>query len=398
MKKLLMPIRKRIYLISAIIILLLSLLFSYLMIQSMNYHSFNTQTLVGSIYLDNIEESQYANHITSEVEDWKNKSTYKIIYQNISLEVNLDYFNLDISQTIDDIRIGENNLLAFEFSNQSEIQLINEMENVFSENIINQMIDQSFFNTLLSDLETMNVLKTYRLEDFLEDDLSSTVIDTITINNINAEDVNHITSIISQISIYEKSRFSILDSLSNEALSNEQLSIIASGIQKVTMLTPFNGYIFNQYKDAPSWSEDGLNVRILKTNQFDFSFYNPLDFNYTIQINKSSDTSISLSLIGYPFINQYTIQSNEEVQLDYQTIYIENTTIDETTENIIIIDDVDEVTYHLLIQSGVNGKILSWERTVIYPDLSESTSIIYREIINPIPEIYQENIVQKEGE
>lgn len=140
-----------------------------------------------------------------------------------------------------------------------------------------------------------------------------------------------------------------------------------------------------------------MNVSVLKTNNYDFSFYNPLDFDYTIKITKASDTSITFELIGYPFANKYTITKIDETILSYPTLYYDNELLNASTENVIVIDTDTETIYHLVEQAGIDGRVVAFTRTTTKPDLTTESEIIYREIYFPTPEIIQENIIPKDG-
>lgn len=398
MQNLLLFIKKRLILISAILLLCLSVFFAYTIFKSMDYFNLNKQTIVGTIYLENIEESQYTSFITSEIRDWKNKSTYKVTYQGFELEIDLDYFVLDITDTISSIKKGQSSEVQFSITDSSKALLLAEFANAFSSDIIDSLLYDTFVDTLTSHMEKMNIFKIYNLENYLEDSLGASVIDSVTIDNINSVDVDNITALVSTVNIDQNARFSLLEALTDYTLTNTQLSIIASGIQNVTTSTPFFGYIYTQNTNLPTWGEEGINVSVLKTNNFDFSFFNPLEFDYLINIAKVSDTSISIELVGYPFSTKYSVTSIENIVLQYDTVYHEDETIDETTVNVIIIDEEEDMIYRLLEEPGVDGKIISWVRTSTNPDLTITTEILYIETYYPTSEIYQENIVPKVGE
>jgi len=398
LQNLLLFIKKRLILISAILLLCLSVFFAYTIFKSMDYFNLNKQTIVGTIYLENIEESQYTSFITSEIRDWKNKSTYKVTYQGFELEIDLDYFVLDITDTISSIKKGQSSEVQFSITDSSKALLLAEFANAFSSDIIDSLLYDTFVDTLTSHMEKMNIFKIYNLENYLEDSLGASVIDSVTIDNINSVDVDNITALVSTVNIDQNARFSLLEALTDYTLTNTQLSIIASGIQNVTTSTPFFGYIYTQNTNLPTWGEEGINVSVLKTNNFDFSFFNPLEFDYLINIAKVSDTSISIELVGYPFSTKYSVTSIENIVLQYDTVYHEDETIDETTVNVIIIDEEEDMIYRLLEEPGVDGKIISWVRTSTNPDLTITTEILYIETYYPTSEIYQENIVPKVGE
>ena len=397
MHNFLISIKKRIVLIVSILLLVLSLFFSYTILKSMDYFNLNKQTIVGTIYLDNIEEFQYKSYISSKVNEWENKSTYKVIYQEYILDIDLSYFNLDIDNTIDSIQEGKNNKVKFNITNESKEILLNEFIDTFSIDIINSFDFDLFLENLISHLEDMNIFKTYNLEDFLNPSISETIIDSVTISNLAIDDVDNITDSLNHLIITKYSRFYLLEECDDLTLTNNQLSILASSIQKITKATPFSGYIFNQNTESTGWNDIGMNVRILKTNNYDFSFYNPLSFDYTINIRRLSLTSITVELVGYPFSTKYSVSQVVEEVLPYPTIYYNNDLLDALTDNIIIIDTDSDTIYHLLIQAGIDGEIIVFTRTSTKPDLTVTTEIIYREIYFSTPEIMQENIVPKAG-
>ncbi len=397
MRSLFLSIKKRALLIVSIILLFLSVFFSYTMFNSLGYFNLNKQTIVGTIYLENIDEFQYASYISSKVKEWETKSTYRVVYQEYSLDIDLSYFDLDIDRTISNIQEGEINKVKFNISDESKTILLNEFINTFSTDIINSFNYNLFLDNLISHLEDMNIFKVYSLENFLDSSISETIIDSVTINNIDTTDVNNITTLLNEITITNNDRFSILEKCNDFNLSNNQLSILASGIERITEKTPFNGYIFSQNFEDVGWNEEGINVSILKTNNYDFSFYNPLDFDYTIKITRASDTSITFELIGYPFANKYSITKTNESILAYPTLYYDNESLNASTENVITIDTDTETIYHLVEQTGIDGRIVVFIRTTTKPDLTTESEIIYREIYFPTPEIIQENIIPKDG-
>jgi len=369
--------------------------FAYQIFNTLGYFDLNNQTLVGTIYISNYEESQYPSIISSEINNWKDKSTYKIIYQDCELNIDLDYFVIDTNSTISNISEGQNNQVYFTLSDDNRTLFNNDLIETFSNNIFDEVDIELLLSSINAGMENMNILKHYNLEDFFDSDLSSSLLDTIQISNIDSSDVDAITDYISSIDILSNERFSLLDTLNDNDLTNNQLSILASGLIKSTNKTPFSGYIFEQNQILPVWADEGLNVRILKTNNYDLSFYNNSDFDYNIEISEIDSTTLQFSLIGYPFVSSYSVSKIEEIIISHDTLYIDNDLLDETTTNIIIIDTVTETTYRLLTQTGADGKVLSYKRTETLPDLSEVSRVIFREIYYPISEIYEENIVLK---
>ena len=93
----------------------------------------------------------------------------------------------------------------------------------------------------------------------------------------------------------------------------------------------------------------------------------------------------------------YSVSKIEESIIAFHTEYTENLDLNDTTPGIIVIDEATETTYLLLMQEGVDGKVLSYVRTVTLPDSTQYTQIIYLEIYYPTTELYDQNVVEKAG-
>lgn len=355
------------------------------------------ETSVGFIYLGNYEPSQYGNILTQRVQQWKNTADYKIIYQNNEYIIDLAWFDFDIDQTINQMTPDQNNQAFFILSTTNDTLLKNELENMFTTSIVSQFAYQWFIDDLLEDMGTLKNRKVYQLIDYLDEATSIHIISETNISSIDSLDVTKIIEEVEEIEIFENSRFSMLSYLSDTTLNNTQLSIIASAMQKLMIETHFNGFIFEQNPTLPTWAEIGSNVRILKVNQYDFSFFNGLNHRYTITLEKLSDTSITFKLIGYPYITEYESSQDIEVIIPYQTIIIDNPEIDETTPGVIITETDTEFIYQVVTQTGVDGYVVFFYRTIT-PNLSDPVTItLYNEQYFPIHEIIEQNIQEKVG-
>jgi len=361
----------------------------------MGYFQTSDSTLVGTISLSADEENQFSAVITKGVYDWRVDADFTIQYQGFQYMINLDMFDVLIDETIQSIVPGDNNLVLFELSESNQTTLLNELSLVFSTDLISDLNYDALFNDVIFDMGSMNILKHYRLEQYLYPQLEETVIDSVIINSLTTNDVDSITGVVTSLMINADSRFSLLSTLSAFSLTNTQLSIVASEIQYVTRNTPFSGFIFSQNYPLPDWADEGMNVKILQTNNYDFTFYNDIDLNYTIEISRVSDSAINIALIGYPFAADYETDQTEEMIIPFEIEYYDNPALNAATPDIIIIDNTEETIYRLLIEAGQDGQIVCFTRTITLPDSTEYTEIIYREIYFPTTQIYQENIVEK---
>ena len=158
----------------------------------------------------------------------------------------------------------------------------NEIILQFTSEVTESIDMNAFVEELMIDISELKTRKVYYLADYLDAQIADTVIDQIQISSILNADLEKIISEVDSITIATNSRFSLLNQMGELPLTNEQLSIIGSGIQAVSMNTNFNGFNFEQNYTFPDWAETGQNVRILKVNQFDFTFFNGFDFEYQI--------------------------------------------------------------------------------------------------------------------
>ncbi len=397
--KIILFIKHNIYLAVTAVVFLLSLAFAATTIGVLGLGDGSDETSVGFIYLGNYNQDQYAGVLQDKIGIWKSSAEYVIQFQDYEYEIELSYFSFDSAKTISEITSNEQNTAYFILSESNRQIIIDAMQTTFTKDIADYIDYDAFFLKIHEDLGKLTSFKTYPLCQFLDPVLAENVIDSTQISNINPTDVSTILSQIGTISITGKQRFSLLDALKHTSLSNEQLSIIASGIQKITMNTSLYGFVFQSYQTLPSWAEAGKNVRILKVNQYDFSFYSNLVYPLSIRISGVNTTSLQFELLGYPFITAYSTAAVLQTIVPYDTVYIDDETLDASTPGIIIFEDTDDaITYHLLIKAGVNGSVVSYIRTIVKLGENPMTQRLYNEETIAINAIIHQNTVEKVGD
>lgn len=389
-------IKPRVYYLAVFTLLVLSGIFSLVMIHIFSILPEHDQTFVGTIAVSNYDESRYENIIQLNLLEWEEESIYKISYQNIDYTFPLSYLVADLESTINNIQKNKINDVFYTFSSEDEVFLIQDLENIYTSSVIDSLSIERLTNDILRDASKMETTNTYYLETYLDETSQDTILSTKTIYHIDNTDVTTITDTVQEIEILSNERFYLLDSLSLYSLTNEQLCIIASGLLGVAVESHFTGFIFEQNPSLYTWSEQGLNVRILNANQYDFSLFNPYRYNLKLSISKLSDTSIQFDLIGYPYVNDYLSSINSKTSIPYSTTYIQNDTINPTTPNVIITETDDEYIFHVLISEGINGEILEITRTTTFSDGTTSTDILYYETYSKVDAIYEENAIDKE--
>ncbi|PKK94392.1 MAG: hypothetical protein CVV60_06665, partial [Tenericutes bacterium HGW-Tenericutes-5] len=369
--------KRNIYFTITLIVLLLSITFAGMTLAVFSFGKAVDQTSIGFIYLGNYEENEYAVIIENQIDLWKDYVDYRIQYQDYTLELDLDFLDLDINQTLDQITKDTDNQAYFTVSTSNYTMIEDEIKTYFTTGITTSFDMDAFMDRLLSDVSELKNRKVYELIEFLDDQVGLSVVQETQIDQIDALDVNQIIQEVQTIKIDAESRFSLLEKIGELNLTNEQLSIIASGIQVVSLNTNFNGFIFEKNYTLPSWASSGQNVRILRVNQFDFSFSNNSDMSYDVTIEKTNDTTLTFKLIGYPYITSYVTTSVFQVEIPFQTIYLTNDTIDELTPNVIITETDTEYIYQLLVQPGVLGQVSFYIRTETRPGQAGITTRLF---------------------
>ena len=399
MKRIAFYFKHNIYFMISLITLFLSVMFAIVMLIALDLGERVKETSVGFIYLGSYSEDQYENVLTSKVTQWQAAADFELIYQGYEIDIDLTIFDFNANQTVNNIETNKNNNAHFSLSAENETLLMTHFEDSLTPTIYQAFDTESFLEDVLADMSSLKNRKVYQLKSYLSESLNVSVIQTTTIDQIDLADVNQISETVESLEILGTSRFSILNTLgSNPDLDNNQLSIIASALQKLTLNTHFEGYVYSSHLVLPVWAEPGMNVRVLKVNQFDFSFYNRLSDTFTIDIEKVSDDSLSFTLKGYPYMTSYASSVDESVVIPFNTLYIENASINETTPGVIITETDTEFIYELIITPGVTGKVISYFKTITPLHGSSTTVKVYDEQYVASPETREQNIVLKDGE
>jgi hypothetical protein len=354
------------------------------------------RTSVGFVYLGDKNENQYGSILSQEINQWMNEAMYTIYFQEYSYDLDMSQFTFDTSRTLQLLRKNVNNRAYFTMTSENELLLESDLRYEFSDLVIDSFDMEAFVDDILSDMQLLFIKKEYQLESYLADEIALTEIDTTQITNINLLDVNHITDALTEIIIPKNQRFSLLTTLQNITLTNNQLSIIASGLQGIVDVTSMSGFSYEQNRSLPVWASPGQNVRILQVNKYDFTFFSHLNYDLVVTIEKIDDQTIEFKLIGYPFVTDYQVVAVDLMVIPYPTFYYDNPDI-VTDPNVVITDTETETHYSLKIQDGIDGLVIYYYREVTKLHEEMLSYRIYDEQYLPTPEIYYEYLVIKEG-
>jgi hypothetical protein len=389
--------KRNIYFMISIITLFLAVVFAMTMFFVNDISNPPSSTTLGSIYLGAYEEEQYENVINNEIETYLSQAVYEISYQDATYTIDLSLFDYNSYLTITSLMEDQENIAFFSLSDTNKATLENEIELNFSTRVFSVLNIDDLINQIIDDIGHMTSLKQYQLADFFIESANQSVLNQETLNNIKSSDVSQIDLLVDQIVLEPHSRYSVLERLATLDLTNEQLSVISTGVLKVLAKSHINGFMFNTNPLIPNWASIGYNVRVLKVNQYDFSFFNSFDYTYYIDIEQTTSISLTFTLTGVPFVNEYDVETENKIVVPRDTIYYDNDLLDENTPNIIINETDEDTTYLLLIEDGYDGNIYYINRIVtdIFGNITKYK--LYEEQYNPESRIYERFVVEKEG-
>ncbi len=398
MKNFISYFKRNIYFMVSIITVIIASLFAITMFIVNDISNQPAQTTLGSIYLGGHESSQYSSVVTNEINMFVTQANYEIEYQDEIYVLPIDLYKFEKDETLNSLVDDQKNQVIFSMSDENKIILETELESIFSSKVINLLDMDKLNDQILTDLGQMLSRKQYHLDAYFIDLAYETELNKENISLIPLlEDTNKIAANVQSIEILPKSQFSLIETLGMMDLNNEQLSIIANGMLKVLMKSHMNGFTFETYPESPVWAPNGFNVRILKVNGYDFTFFNPYDFGYKIEIDKLTDSSLTFTLIGVPYVVSYDFTITLKTIIPSEQIYITKDAISDPLADVIIIETETETIYRALQTLGSDGKIVDVTRTSTNNEGITTSLKLYDVLYPDEPTIYEQYIVEKGG-
>jgi hypothetical protein len=391
-------IKRNVFFIVALATFSLSLLFTLGTVFALTVVLAFDETSVGTIYLGNRVELDYPGYLDRRVSEWRDNAAYEVSFQGYALLIDLELLTFDTEATVEQLVRNTDNRAIFTLSLVNREAIRFDIENLFSSDVTVHFDADRFFDQLLNDVSGLVAFRNYRLLDFLSSSSGQTTLGMHVIDGLEVEDVDQIVSASGFLEVRAFYRFSLLEELNSSNLDNNQLSILASGLLEVIGNTRFRSLLYRSLPVMPEWAEIGRNVRIMKINELDFSFYNPMEFDYRFVLTKASPTALQIELIGYPFVE--TIESiwEQMAVVLFSTEIIDDATINATTPGVVVIDLPDATIYRVVVRAGVNGEIWFLNRTILMPIagdvVDERIAIDERPTVTAI---YKENNVPKGG-
>lgn len=303
----------------SVAIIITSTMIGIMVIASINVflNEYSDDTFVGNISLSGEEKSNARMVVLEGVASYVNDYRLVIEFNNKVYELSPDVIAYNLNETIDMISNGKSSPIVFTVNSQ------------LLESELNSYIPSKFIDVLsIPDLERVikvslfeNSPETYiRLSDFIEDMfVLSEPINTYTFNAL--DDLGQIENIQDfEIMIEPSSRFHFLQSIQDQFLNTEELSLLATGVTAVALETNFTSFMKSNHTILPTDEDNDYahyDTYVNVAQGKDLSFFNPYDFPYKIMITKSA-TSVTFTLVGIPYDKEY-IHKVVETEIEYLT-------------------------------------------------------------------------------
>ncbi len=356
------------------------------------------QTSVGHIYLGNQPEARHDEILNREINLWIEQADYRLVYQDYTYDLDLSHFTYDGEETLLRLVANERNVAFFELDVAAKAALSAELDAYFTDTFMAMIDIDRLFSDIQDAMGQLLTIKHFRLYDYFLEDQSRHLLGNVILTNLTEADVDAIIDQTETFAIRGNARFSLLTVQSGTTLDNDQLSIIASGLLHLIGPTHLSGIITQNQQTVPVYGDVGMNVRILRINQYDLTFFNTYDYPLTVDMVKVNATTLEMRLLGYPYLTTYTVTMSVMSTLPFVTTTVFDGTLGPTTPGVDIIEDDDTITYRVLTQTGVDGQYLYFFRTIDRLHDDAVTVKIHEELYWPQPTIYRERIVDKEDD
>ncbi len=346
---------KRIIAIFLIVLMLITLRFFWYDVSSKYYAN---DTSLGNIYLGGELQDKTDDILTVELNKFIKNLKVKLFFNNETFELEKNFIDINLSETLNSITAGKDNLL---FSEINLTNLENQIILIYGEKI-NSEIDyiklEKYVKYKVASLDEEIIIN---LADYFTDfeNLYQEVnYFKYEMDNTYAFGLNNI-----KIEIDGKKEFSLLDAVKNLDLNERELDILGTGITNLVIDTNF----VNLRRENSNLLPNEINSRIIayetdisKIHKQDLIFYNPNDYTYTIEINRDT-SNVEFILKGIPFRIKYGHRI-EKVEIPY---------------TILEWDSEQEV------ENGYNGLLVKIYRYEILEDLNINSQLISSNFYRP---------------
>jgi hypothetical protein len=327
------------YIFIIAVVVLVTILIFWFMLFGYKVGTYSEDTVLGSVYLGGLHNNEVNSKVEDKYVDWLNDETivYELTYQGYSYEFDRDLFSFDIDLSMSQLVDGETNELIVQYQDggTDRIDTINEIEElVFLQGIIDNVDVEALIRDILVDAGMMKTYSAKKVENYLkipEDSYVTRPYSAIPLPlGIEGDDIiDGITAVYGSnvIIVNSKQLFDVTEQLGLE-LDDNELTILSRGIVKQLLETNFT--LHEMHYDAnidfgsynlSNFPNKGTNVVVDRDTFESFSFYNPNDSNYMLEVVYDSGTdSIQVSLVGLEFVDTIVVTGDDAgIEIPYVT-------------------------------------------------------------------------------
>ncbi|XMB87270.1 hypothetical protein RJG79_05575 [Mycoplasmatota bacterium WC44] len=334
-------------------------------------NEYKIDTSVGNVYLGGLHKTSVDQFLEPQVNNYLNKLELKFNYNNQVYSSQVDFVEYDHELTLSSIKDGGKSDLALTINT-------NKLKLLLSKNLPKYIFNNIDYNELTAYLKNEYISLHSKVDIYIMDYITDfdSLKEELNTYTYFIDDVDDLIKDLEEIDIViePNSRFSILDTLRFKNFSSDELNILATGINAVVIETNFSSFIKSNSRipyTKVNHDIEALETSISKTQDKDFSFYNPYDYSYEILIDEVNG-GLKFTLIGIPFVVEYGYLIEEE-----------NIKFIPLSDNVIVPEGATLI-------NGVDGKEIKVYRYILTDGVIENKELIYTNYFGPRNETYEE--------
>lgn len=318
------------YLVYTIFVLAIgagSLVFFYFMVTGFNIGVYSENTLVGSVYVGGLTESEAEEKVRDSVNRWLDGEdiTFEAGYQGYYYTFDRDLITFDIGASMDDARDGRANDLYVSYSPTAldtidmEITQMDFMEGRRDLFDLDALIDD-----VLEDASMLTEWSRHEFSDYFvnEEEVITTLQDVTmpVVHSVNAEDlIEKIEGDFEngRVTLSPGESFSVLDNFGPHYTSSE-LDMVGSIMQDLLVPTciQIQERHYNPQIDFTRYSIDnypyfGRNVRVNRRVDYDFVVENDCSMNYEVRFSAQDENTLRAQFIGAPYLDDVVVTKEQ---------------------------------------------------------------------------------------
>lgn len=288
---------------------------------TINNNLFSPETFIGSVDVSGKSADDALNLITEQVEKWKGETVILLKYKEKEVPLDLNIYQIDLLKSIGLAQNGKKNAVIS--SLESDV-LIDHLGSISQELSFTDEEMNALQNQLIHYSENLILGKNVvSVEQALATEQTTEIVNelTIEISDVSGAGNDWINE-MSPIHIPSNSQVSFLNLIEKHqptSISNEMVSIIASGVYEVILPTNFEIIERHISQELPDNVDLGFEAKVSSENNLDLIFANPNGQDFIIELT-FDDHELRIQLKGSSFLYKYNIEHTDKQEYKPRTI------------------------------------------------------------------------------